>query len=528
MGAKNQTAGVQSNNTKVLIIQLSILAIVLSNFLYQVVPGLVEQYSLWTDELFTWQFIAGTWNDLLIKHILPDTHPPLYFTLIKIWANIFGFTEISLRSISTLFSVATIFTLWLIWIENNERFKLASLLLISTNPYFLFYAQEARGYSLMILLSTIFTASALTVGHNNVNHENGFTNIRKKHKSKILYYSSGLALSLVHYFGYFYCLAVVFTKLLQQTKWTQRTHELFFIGFISLWPLYHIGIYGLTHSSQLEMITLSEQAWWEPLTMFITACLPFLKSGNLLLDALMRVLFALIALIGLGGFFIRKKGAYKDLLSSNIITCLMFISLALSIFMIANTKIPISTVRNYVVLIPPTSMLIGMGCFNNNYKYLVKSRILRSVIPYLSLITLSLAVALTVKVGGLNLNHKIYGGRDHALLKNTLISTRMCDDGCYSTAYTNDETPGTGILGYYYRETNLKTLDTEDIKQQANSFLPVVGVRLSKHEVKDLAKELQYQEIVYICRNKEFGSINGYLLFKDKYQRSKYKIKSAC
>ena len=71
--------------------------------------------SFWLDEAISglaardYSFVGS------IKDFLPgDTHPPLYYLLLKFWTNIFGFSEISMRNLSVIFGVATVYVVYLL------------------------------------------------------------------------------------------------------------------------------------------------------------------------------------------------------------------------------------------------------------------------------------------------------------------------------------------------------------------------------------------------------------------------------
>ena len=132
--------------------QLLILSLCIVYFLALSIPGILMGYSYWVDELYTIQFISGTWTELISKYILPDTHPPLYFITAKAWTSLFGTHEASTRTLSSIFSLALIITLWNEWRAKASPRRLILLLLIIINPYFLYYSQETIGYSLLLFL----------------------------------------------------------------------------------------------------------------------------------------------------------------------------------------------------------------------------------------------------------------------------------------------------------------------------------------------------------------------------------------
>ncbi len=104
--------------------------------------------SLWLDEAITALAVKNnSYWDLITKFSLGDFHPPLYYVIEKFWTSIFGYSEISLRMPSVLFSVATCYLIYKIG-------KSKAALFWAINPLAIYYAQEARMYSLVALAIT--------------------------------------------------------------------------------------------------------------------------------------------------------------------------------------------------------------------------------------------------------------------------------------------------------------------------------------------------------------------------------------
>ncbi|MBD2000003.1 glycosyltransferase family 39 protein [Leptolyngbya sp. FACHB-541] len=84
-------------------------------------------------------------------------HTPLYFVIVRAWAKLFGSSIVSLRSLSVVFSILSLpFMYWLC----VELFALPlvgwmATALMATAPIYIRYAQEARPYSMWILLILI-------------------------------------------------------------------------------------------------------------------------------------------------------------------------------------------------------------------------------------------------------------------------------------------------------------------------------------------------------------------------------------
>ena len=101
--------------------------------------------SLWLDEAISANVAKNyTYTDIVTKFSPADFHPPLFYLTLKTWTSIFGFSEISLRLPSIIFSLITIYLVF-------RFFGFWPSLLLAFNPLYLYYSQEARMYSMVTL-----------------------------------------------------------------------------------------------------------------------------------------------------------------------------------------------------------------------------------------------------------------------------------------------------------------------------------------------------------------------------------------
>jgi predicted membrane-bound mannosyltransferase len=85
-----------------------------------------------------------------------ESAPPLYYALGWAWAQVAGTGEFGLRSFSALAGIATVPVAYLLGLElRNRRTGILAAALVAVNPMLVWYSQEARSYSLLILLTSV-------------------------------------------------------------------------------------------------------------------------------------------------------------------------------------------------------------------------------------------------------------------------------------------------------------------------------------------------------------------------------------
>jgi mannosyltransferase len=125
-----------------------ILAVYLSLSLY----GIGRQ-SLWEDEFRSVQRIASS------RPIWQDGHGFLYFALLRSWARL-GTSEAVLRSLSALLGAAAVCLLYALGhVLLQRRVAAVGTLLFATSPFLIWYAQEVR-YITLVLVTTLLTMHA--------------------------------------------------------------------------------------------------------------------------------------------------------------------------------------------------------------------------------------------------------------------------------------------------------------------------------------------------------------------------------
>jgi uncharacterized membrane protein len=158
--------------------------------------------SFWRDEAFSWAMAVRGFEAIPLT--ARDFNPPLYYLLLAAWMSVAGTSELALRSLSLVFFVATI---WLAWRYLRDCLDVPGsragvyLLLIGVNPFLLYYAVEARMYSMLAFFAA---ASFYTF----------------QTRRTILYLVSTVAGLYTHYFMVFVPLVQLTSILAESREWS--------------------------------------------------------------------------------------------------------------------------------------------------------------------------------------------------------------------------------------------------------------------------------------------------------------------
>jgi len=99
---------------------------------------------------------SESWKPTSFPYRSLDPQPPLYYSLLYLWTNLFGNNEFVLRLLSALLSILSIPLIYKFGtVISNRKVGLWAAFLISISPFHIWYAQEVRGYSLSIFLTLL-------------------------------------------------------------------------------------------------------------------------------------------------------------------------------------------------------------------------------------------------------------------------------------------------------------------------------------------------------------------------------------
>jgi hypothetical protein len=181
--------------------------------------------SLWTDEGMSSVFAAGAFADTL-NVLQRDYHPPLYFLLLNLWSDLFGTSEVALRSLSAVFSGLQIPALFLLGNRLGGRsVGVITALLAATSLYQIYYAQEARAYALLGAFAAFGLHAYLVL-------------LERRTWLRVAYWVLLHALVIyTHYIGFFLLLAESLHFFLHQVAFSSRSHRMPIGRLLAFWGL---------------------------------------------------------------------------------------------------------------------------------------------------------------------------------------------------------------------------------------------------------------------------------------------------
>ena len=120
----------------------------------------IDRSSLWLDEAMTAEVMTGTLGEKVGFFLsLPEQHP-LYYVVLDPWVRLFGTSEAALRGLSVLFGLAFLWALHRFALRLfGPRVAALAALTCALSPFWLYYSQEARMYTMMGFLAVV-TADA--------------------------------------------------------------------------------------------------------------------------------------------------------------------------------------------------------------------------------------------------------------------------------------------------------------------------------------------------------------------------------
>ncbi|MEM7347343.1 MAG: glycosyltransferase family 39 protein [Chloroflexota bacterium] len=307
--------------------------------------------SLWRDEVDAIRFSSWPLKQLLEGLFLDGHNGPLFFLFLRGWRTLMGDSEFSLRYPSLFFGVLIVGLGASLarQLQLGRRAEILIALLLATSPYLIWYSQEAKMYTMLLVFVTLAFVAYLKALHST--HSSGIWWIVFVVATSLSFYTHILSPLMLFVYG--------FVALLYRFEWQQH------------WRGWFISMACLS----LPYIPL---AWWQLPLLFkdFTSGHPFYSfqdQFSLLLQLYSSGLIPLVEVIPilafvfllLSGIFLgvpsrlangSKTGQYSYKKRAALITWVLLPPL---IVYLVSLRVPVFEDR-YMIYITPPFYLVGV------------------------------------------------------------------------------------------------------------------------------------------------------------------------
>ncbi len=127
--------------------------------------GITAQ-GMWRDEVDALRFATAPWHDLLLSFTRPGWNGPLYFFFLRFWIAGAGRSAMALRYFSLLWAMPALPLLYHLGRRLVGRAACIAVLLLAAAPYFIWYAQEVKMYTMVptLVLLALYALERATRG----------------------------------------------------------------------------------------------------------------------------------------------------------------------------------------------------------------------------------------------------------------------------------------------------------------------------------------------------------------------------
>ena len=302
-------------------------------------------YSYWLDELYSITTSSLGWSNMF-RSMLTDVHPPLYQIFLWVWIRCLGDYEPITRGFSLICALGAFTCLYFLCKRIDKWSRFLALSFFTTSWLFIYYAQEARSYALLLFLSTLLVLLF-------VSNKNSF-----KHFINILIVT--ILLGSTHYFGLILGSSVLFWLFIQEVKNHKRMLSLLITAAILLtWPIIEFS-YGTLGNKTGGHFWIQVNGPMDTLAIFFRAMINPTQWINPFTVFLVFLGWVFVLLLLIYRFLNNRRVARlsENCIIVKLLFCLIWVLCAVAII---DLHTPISTERNFIVLLPIISTLIGLS-----------------------------------------------------------------------------------------------------------------------------------------------------------------------
>ncbi len=302
--------------------------------------------SAWSDELASWYFSRPDSILQVFDRVRQDIHPPGYFILLHFTQKFLGDSESALRLPSAIAGWLSILAIYCLGRRlYSEREGLMAALFVAVLWAPIYYSQEARSYSLLLLFSILTT-----------NFWWGLLQSLRVRRTipvseAILYVVCAIVCSYLHYFG----LLLVALQGAALAGLAYRSFGKIVLLYLPVGLAYVPWLPGMfyqfTYSKQLG-------GWIpKPSPAATTDYLNFLFDRSETMVVLVWTLFAFLLLRSWDGFKERRKKGFE--LSAGLMLVGWFIIPFLVTYIISQSPVQLLTPKNLIISLPAAYLLLA-------------------------------------------------------------------------------------------------------------------------------------------------------------------------
>lgn len=318
--------------------------------------------SLWLDEAITAQVIQEyNFLEIITKFAQGDVHPPGHYLFLDVWSGFFGYEEVSIRFPSVIFSLLTIFIVYLLGKKLfNKKVGVLSAIFLTFNPLLIYYSQEARMYSMATFFVVLSTYFLLRIQEK---EELRIFPVKKNYIT-ILWIITNFLLLITDYVAYFIFPGQVIFLYLIGSKKVWKIILLIFLSFILSIPF----IYTFPSQLLLGIGASNNLDTWSLIVGGNSLKNLFLIPAKLIIGRISfedKLLYALVIVLSLLIYFlviiqIERKISEIKLLS-------IWVVLPIILSYIISFFVPILSYHRLIFIIPAFYLLLAAGL--NTIKY---------------------------------------------------------------------------------------------------------------------------------------------------------------
>lgn len=311
---------------------------------------LLDNQSFAFDEGWTSYAIHHTWREMWAV-LAPDNHPPLYYLLVKALAEVAGYGDFATRYLSVCCGTLTVAGLYALGRRLGGTVAgVSGALFAACSPTLIYYAQEARMYSLLMALGVL----------------SSYCLIRLAEQPERWPWWVGYVLSVAGalYTQYFALLLIAAHNLAALVWLIGHPHRRRWMPWVR-WMLAQVAV-GVLYlpwlPTALAQIRIGQGTWWRiplPAWMILSDIWLFFTLGPhrptqpaWLNGQTAGVLLALIAALLFGW---RRERAGRYALAWTIL------ALPVALVVWAGSRWPIYTDRYTLIAAPGLALLVGLG-----------------------------------------------------------------------------------------------------------------------------------------------------------------------